>query len=120
MVLKNKLTIKDSFFKGTFFLKIEGQLNRENINKFYSILEPYYYRQQPIVLDLSTLSFSDNLGVVALIERYQWSRVIKKEFRIKGLNQKIKKKFTLVGLSDFIDLDKNFKRRETIETLRSI
>ena len=77
-------------------------------HKFYTILEPYYYRHKPIVLDLSTLSFSDNFGIVAFIERYQWSRVIKKEFRIKGLNKKNKKKIIMLGLSDFLDLDKHF------------
>ena len=108
MPLNKEITVQESFYDGTYILKIDGQLNRENINKFYTILEPYYYRHKPIVLDLSTLSFSDNFGIVAFIERYQWSRVIKKEFRIKGLNKKNKKKIIMLGLSDFLDLDKHF------------
>ena len=106
MNLTKKITVKEVFYDGTFILKIDGHLNRESVNEFYTILEPYYYRHKPIVLDLSTLSFLDNFCVVAFIERYQWSRVLKKEFQIKGLNKKIKKKLILAGLSDFHDLDK--------------
>ena len=102
------IAVEESFHDGNFVLKIDGQLNRENVKKFYSILEPYFYRHKPIVLDLSTLSLSDNFGVTALIERYQWSRVIKNEFRIKGLSKSLKNKFDLVGFSDFIELDNNF------------
>ena len=105
MVTYKMFEIEKIYKEGKWTIKIRGALNRDTITEFNTTLYSHCKNLEPLVIDLSELSFIDSFGVANLVEKYQWSRIIEQDFRLKGLRPEIKKIFEMAGLKDFFGFE---------------
>ena len=106
MVKNGALEIQEFHKSGKWILKIRGPLIKDTVQEFNTVVEPYFKKLGPVVIDLSDISFFDTFGVSTLVEKYQWSRIMEQDFSFKGMKPEIQDILKLEGLDHFLCLDK--------------
>ncbi|MDK2917794.1 MAG: hypothetical protein PWQ37_527 [Candidatus Petromonas sp.] len=84
-------------------VRISGEVNFENYNKFRDDLLKHITGERPkILLDMEELSYLNSMGLSAILKAYSKAKKEKGELRLCRLQSHIKKLFSITKLNEVI------------------